>query len=161
MSPASYLLSLMLALPLLFFPFDLGLRKGTWLGVRYAAFCAARAAATQIPAHSQGRACLTPEAQNAIRHATAACLEAVVSKRNLPDLSSPGVVRELISRTETLLEVRILDSKAVAQTCFADHEEIIAEVSYRYLQPVPLSPLNGRDGVRFLARAQAMLQTQR
>ncbi len=160
MNLPGYLMALLLALPLLLFPLDLGLQKGARLGVEYAAFCAARAAATQIPARSPRQPCLTPAAYEAIRFAAAACLSAIASKRDLPRPEAAVVLRELVRRTEPNLRVEILDSQAQPRTCFAAQAEIIAEVSYRYFSPVPLSPLHTGGGVLFSARARAMLQTR-
>ena len=51
MAPASYLIMVPMAMAFIFFTIDLGIRKGIQLGVEYAAFCAARAAAASRPVH--------------------------------------------------------------------------------------------------------------
>src|SRR5579883_3159759 len=87
-APASYLITLMTTLMLVFFTLDLGLRKGARLAVEYAAFCAARAAATRLPS-PDGSGCV--RADQEVRHAAAACLAAVVSKADSGAPTSPGV----------------------------------------------------------------------
>lgn len=168
--PASYFGAFMLALMVLFFSFDLGLRKGARLSVEYAAYCAARAAATQIPrgeadqATARG-ACVSAEERDAITHAAAACLASVGSKRQALPLELPGEISRLINRTkkENEVRVRILGPDGRETSCFTHNAVVTAEVRFKYLLSIPLSPLSLSvpNGLVMTAQASQMLHSVR
>lgn len=167
MAPASYIVGVFTALALLFFTFDLGLRKGARLAVEYAAYCGARAAATQLPTDDKSGACVSAAERDAVRTATAACLTAVVSKRGVFGLELPGspAIPMLIERAaaEDKTRIRMFSEGSEIRTgdCIGHNALITVEVEYDHYLPVPLSPLNwGNDGhVKMVAQAYAMLQT--
>lgn len=144
-APATYLATLPFALLFIFFALDLGLRKGARLAVEHAALCAARSAAVHMPAPSGG--CIDARVQ--ARHAAAACLAAVVSKRGIPTPETPGAVSELVLRAEAQTTVIITGSCA--------HNGLItAQVTYQYGLLLPFSPFGP---LAITATAEAMLQT--
>jgi hypothetical protein len=147
-APASYLITLPVALMLIFFAFDLGLRKGARLAVEYAAFCAARAAAVHMPSPTGG----CQDAEVMATHAAAVCLASIASKRGAGSLDAPGSLSGLVRSTERLVSVKLSGG--------CTHNGLItAEVSYQYGLAVPFSPLRQRGGLTMTASAQAMLQT--
>lgn len=146
-APATYLVTLPIALMLIFFALDLGLRKGARLAVEYAAFCAARSAAVYMPNPEGGCRSATSEA----RRAAAACLASVVSKRGVGSPASAGSVHTLVARAEKQISVQLSGG------C-VHNGAVTARVSYQYGPELPLSPLSG-GGLTITASAQAMLQT--
>lgn len=146
-APATYLVTLPVALMLIFFTLDLGLRKGARLAVEYAAFCAARSAAVYMPSPEGGCRSATNEA----RHAAAACLASVVSKRGVGNPASAGALHTLVARAEKQITVQLSGG------C-SHNGAVTARVSYQYRPELPLSPLSG-GGLTITASAQAMLQT--
>lgn len=166
-APASYLLAIMLALSLIFFTLDLGLRKGTRLAVEYAAYCGARAAATQMPRGDREGACLAGPEYEAIKLAVAACLASVVSKHDTANLESPGspALRTLIARAERQIRVRVLGPGGEVQVgrCLGRDADVGVEVRFDHHLPIPMSPFNWERGghVEMVAEAHAMLQTVR
>ena len=136
LAPASYLLTLPIALWFIFFTVDLGLRKGALLGVQYAAFCAARAAAVNYNTYSGGLAtCSAVTAQQAATRAAAACMAGVIGKSGTPDPSRAGTITALIDRAQKQVTVT-LDAD-----CNPAPTVVTATVNYNYTQRVPLSPL--------------------
>src|SRR5262245_42530180 len=87
----TYVLSLMVALFLMFFAIDVGFRKATKLNVEYAAYCAARAAAVNFQNNST-RSCDATAAQTAATAAAAACMAASVGKHGIPDPTASGAI---------------------------------------------------------------------
>lgn len=146
-APATYLITLPVALLFIFFTLDLGLRKGARLAVEYAAFCAARSAAVYMPDPEGG--CRSADAQ--ARHAAAACLASVVGKRGVGSPESAGAVHTLVARAERQITVQLSGG------C-AHNGAVTAKVSYKYGPELPFSPLSG-GGLTITASAQAMLQT--
>lgn len=138
LAPASYLLTLPIALWFIFFTVDLGLRKGALLGVQYAAFCAARAAAVNLPPSGPG-SCDTSAATQAAARAAAACLAGFVSKRGVPDPAVRGAVSQLIDRAQQQVTVTL-------EGGCSNSRVVTATVRYRYLLQLPLSPLSSRAG---------------
>lgn len=168
MAPASYLIGVGLALVVIFFTVDLGIRKGARLAVEYAAYCGARAAATQVPLNDQEGACLADEEQQAVKLAAAACLTSVVSKRGSLGLDLPSAAASLamlVKRADSQTTIRLLGSSGELQTgqCLGHNEEIAVEVSYDHYVPVPLSPFqwHGDGHTRMVAQASTMLHTVR
>lgn len=168
--PASYFGAFMLALMVLFFSLDLGLRKGARLSVEYAAYCAARAAATQIPRGEADQAtghggCVSTEEREAITHAAAACLASVGSKGQALPLELPGEISRLINRTkrEHEVRVRILGPDGRESSCFTHNAVVTAEVRFKYLLSIPLSPLSLSEpnGLVMTAQASQMLHSVR
>jgi hypothetical protein len=150
-APATYLITLPVALLFIFFALDLGLRKGARLAVEYAAFCAARSAAVYMPDPNGGCRSATNEA----RHAAAACLASVVSKRGVGRPDSAGALHTLVARAEQKISVQLSGG------C-SHNGAVTARVSYEYGPELPLSPLSksgGGRGLTITASAQAMLQT--
>lgn len=144
-APATYLITLPIALMFLFFALDLGLRKGARLAVEYAAFCAARSAAVYMPDPEGGCRSATSEA----RHAAAACLASVVSKRGVGSPASAGALHTLVARAEQQISVQLSGGCSHNGT-------VTARVSYQYGPQLPLSPLGS---LTITASAQAMLHT--
>jgi hypothetical protein len=138
LAPASYLLTLPVALWFIFFTIDLGLRKGALLGVQYAAFCAARAAAVNLPPSGPG-GCNTSTATQAATRAAAACLAGFASKRGLPDPTVRGAVSQLVDRAQQQVTVTLEGGCSKSGV-------VTATVRYRYLLQLPLSPLSSRTG---------------
>jgi hypothetical protein len=134
-APASYLLTLPLALGFIFFALDLGLRKGAQIGVEYAAFCAARAAAVNYRV-TPGSACDSTAAAQAATRAAAACMAAFVSKRGVPDPTLSGALLPLIDRAQKQVTVTLQGG------CSAQNGVVTAVVQYRYLLQMPMSPLS-------------------
>lgn len=167
LAPASYLIGVGLALVVIFFTVDLGIRKGARLAVEYAAYCGARAAATQVPLHDQKGACLQDDEQQAIKTAVNACLTAVVSKRDSFGLGLPAspALATLISRADSQTTIRLLGSGGELQIgqCLGHNEEIAVEVTYDHYIPLPFSPFHfiGGGHTMMVAQASAMLHTVR
>lgn len=160
--PVTYLFAVIPALICLFFAYDVGISKGARLGVEYAAFCAARAAATQIPQNDKQGACASGDEMRAIRHAAAACLASVAKKDQVfGRLDMPGSLPALIRRTEGKTQVEIQDTGGRAKTCFGHNDVVQVEVSYQHDIALPLSPLawSGSRPIEIKATAQAMLHT--
>lgn len=160
--PVTYLFALVPALCCLFFAYDVGLSKGARLAVEYAAFCGARAAATQIPKDDERGGCASGGEVQAIRHAAAACLASVVKKdRVLGRLDMPGSLPSLIQRAESRTQVEIQNENGGAQTCFKHNDVVQVEVSYRHDIYLPFSPLawGNKRPITIKASAQAMLHT--
>ncbi len=137
--PASYLITLTVALFFIFFAIDLGLRKGAKLGVEYAAYCAARAAAVNFQ-NNPSRICDAPTAQTAATRAAAACMAGFVSKRSYPNPTVNGVVSQLVDRAAQQVTVTLSGG------CSTNSDVVTATVQYRYLLNIPFSPLSGRSG---------------
>lgn len=165
LAPASYLIGVILALIIIFFTFDLGLRKGARLAVEYAAYCGARAAATQLPVTEKEGACLSAEEKKAIATATHACLAAVVSKRGTLGIGLPGTgaFATLIDRASSQTQLRILgpSGELNVDDCVGHNDEVTVEVTFEHKIPVPLSPFFwGSDGhTVMVAQASTMLHT--
>lgn len=165
-APASYFFAFMLTLAFIFFVIDLGMRKGARIAVEYAAYCAARAAATQLPsseaANNQAGACVDEAEQEAIEHAAAACLSAVSSKRGvILSLQVPGTISRLVKTTQKLVRVELMDEQLKAKKCFAHNDVITAVVHYKYTLLFPLSPLSylSPRGLEMTAAAKHMVHT--
>lgn len=167
-APASYFFAFLLALIFIFFAIDLGLRKGARLAVEYGAYCAARAAATQLPSSeaeaNQAGACLDQVELDAIEHAAAACVASVASKRGvLLSLEIPGTITRLIKNTrrEHKIKVRLLDENKREKRCFGHNEVVTAELHYLHKLSFPLSPLSLAEpgGLEVVARASHMVHT--
>lgn len=139
LAPASYFLCLPLAMGFLFFTIDLGLRKGVQLGVEYAAFCAARAAAVNFYA-TPTSSCDAAAAQAAATRAAAACMASFVSKRDAKNPAVAGNIRPLIDRAERQLTVT-LSGGCGGNGANSGSDTVTAEVQYRHLLRVPMSPL--------------------
>lgn len=164
-SPVSYLLALIFSLIFLFFTVDLGLRSGTRVGVEYAAYCAARAAATQLPRQQErgGGACVDGDEKKEVERAAAACLTAVAPKSGLSIrddalVGLPGPLNDinrLVNRT--MGDVAVTFDKQ----CYGHNDLVKVSLVYRDRMAVPLSPLNWvRQGPLVMtAHAQAMLHT--
>lgn len=164
-SPVSYLLALIFSLIFLFFTVDLGLRSGTRLGVEYAAYCAARAAATQLPRQQERGegACVDGDEKKEVERAAAACLSSVAPKNGLRIrddalVGLPGPLNDinrLVSRTLKDVEVKF------DKQCYRHNELVKVSLSYRDRMAVPLSPLNWvrRGPLVMTAQSQAMLHT--
>lgn len=152
LAPASYLLTLPVAMWFIFFTLDLGLRKGAQLGVEYAAFCAARAAAVNFTTVRNGRCDATLATQAATR-AAAACMAGFVSKRGIGDPTTQGSVTQLIERAQQQVTVTLEGG------CSANSTVVTAVVQYRYLLRIPLSPLSSgsASGRLMTASAQSMI----
>lgn len=165
LAPASYLIGVLLTLVIIFFTLDLGLRKGARLAVEYAAYCGARAAATQMPADDKEGACLNSSERQAIETATHACLAAVVSKRGTFGIGLPGTgaFGTLIDRARSQTELRILGPAGEIRNgdCIGHHDEISVAVRYTHQIPVPMSPFfwSGKGHTVMVAQASAMLHT--
>ncbi len=160
--PVTYFFALVPTLVCLFFAYDVGLSKGARAAVEYAAFCAARAAATQIPKNDQQGACVSGDEKDAIRHAAAACLASVVKKDQVAGrLDMPGSLPALIQRAEGQTQVEIQDASGGAKSCFGHNEVVQVEVSYKHDLYLPFSPLGWGGGrpLTIKASAQAMLHT--
>jgi hypothetical protein len=162
--PATYFFALVPALVAIFFAFDTGLSKGARLGTEYAAFCAARAAATQMPKgeETSGGACASGAERDAIRHAAAACLASVVKKTSaVGRLDMPGGLDPVISRAESQTQIEIQDQNGGSKNCFGHNEVVQVEVRYRHDMYLPFSPLawGGNRPLEIKATAQAMLHT--
>lgn len=162
-APVTYLMALVPALIFVFFAFDVGISKGTRVGVEYAAFCAARAAATQIPQEDRQGACVSSSERDAIRRAAAACLAAVVKKNNALPLELPGAITPMIDRAEDRTQIEIQDQNGNPKNCFGHNEVVQVEVTYKHDMSFPLSPLGwgGHRPIRIVASAQAMLHTRK
>ncbi len=160
-APATYLMALIPTLIFIFFAFDTGISKGTRLAVEYAAFCGARAAATQIPKGDQQGACVSGDEKAAIKRAAAACLASVVKKNNSLPMELPGALTRLIDRAEQRTEVEIQNQSGGSATCFGHNDVVQVEVSYKHDMYFPFSPLNwgGNRPITIKATAQAMLHT--
>jgi hypothetical protein len=151
MAPASYLLTLPVTLWFIFFALDLGLRKGAELGVEYAAYCAARAAAVNFTAVRNGP-CDNALATQAATRAAAACMAAFVSKRGIKDPTVTGSVTQLIDRAQQQVTVTLQGG------CGTHSTVVTAVVQYRYLLRIPLSPLSGSvNGSLMTASAQHLI----
>lgn len=177
--PVGYLLALIPALIFILFAFDLGLRKGTRLAVEYAAYCAARAAAVQLPRgeEERGGAVASQDEIENVRRAAAACLASVSRKRTalsgqlnpfrsvidgipLPFVTG-AAINGLVERTIPNVSVRFVDGASGSRDRFAADEVVTVEVTYSDPMTVPLSPFNWLPRRPLVARAQAMLQTVR
>jgi len=152
LAPASYLLTLPVALWFIFFALDLGLRKGAELGVEYAAFCAARAAAVNFTGSHHG-SCDTTAATQAATRAAAACMAGFVSKRGILNATVRGSVTQLVDRAQQQVTVTLQGG------CSANSTVVTAVVQYRYLLAIPLSPLSSGapSGRVMTASAQHMI----
>lgn len=162
--PATYFFALVPALVAIFFAFDTGISKGARLATEYAAFCAARAAAVQMPKGQErsGGACLDGNEEQAIRRAAAACLASVVKKTGAPmRLDMPGALDPVIARAENQTQVEIQNANGTRQTCFGHNDVVQVEVRYRHDLYLPFSPLawGGNRPIEIRAAAQAMLHT--
>lgn len=167
-APASYFFAFLLALIFIFFAIDLGLRKGARVAVEYGAYCAARAAATQLPSSeaekNEAGACLDQTELDAIEHAASACVASVASKRGVfLSLELPGAISRLIKNTrkEHKIKVRLLDENKREKRCFGHNEVVTAELHYLHTLSFPLSPLSlaAPDGLEMVARASHMVHT--
>lgn len=167
MAPASYMFAVVLALIIIFFTFDLGIRKGARLTVEKAAQCAARAAQTQLPRNNETGACVDQDKLDAIQQAAAACLAAVVSKRNTVGLELPGssALPILIKRAQDRTKIRLFsdDKELFNGDCVGHNAELVVELRYDHYLPIPLSPFRwGNNGhIEMVAEARAMLHTVR
>lgn len=173
-TPLSYLLALMFSLFFILFAFDLGLRKGTRAAVEYAAFCAARTAAVQIPIHDEKKrgGCID-DARGAMVEAASACLTSVASKRGISMTDQdvvwiPGFspVDRLIARLAGQVSVSVRRQGAASgsgETCFPHNAVVDVEVSYTDTSRIPLSPLSwiSSGPLVYSASAPAMLHTVR
>lgn len=165
MAPAGYLIAILLALVLIFFTLDLGLRKGARLAVEYAAYCGARAAATQMPRGDREGACLSSAEYEAIKLAASACLASVVSKEGTarPDVPGSGALPALIARASRKVKVRVLGAggEVGIGRCLGRDADVGVEVRFDHHLPIPMSPFNWDRGghVEMVAEAHAMLQT--
>lgn len=178
-SPLSYVLALMFSLFFIFFALDLGLRKGTRLAVEYAAFCAARAAAVEIPRSDEQRngACMD-DAKQVIEHAARACLSSVASKGGvtLSDqamILPPGPfnpITQLIERLRGKVQISVQSEGGGPGTrggsgsggaCFSHNDVLRVEVTYTDPFRLPLSPLSWvKSGpLQYRASARAMLHS--
>lgn len=163
LAPASYLIGVLFCLVIIFFTFDLGLRKGARLAVEYAAYCGARAAATQMPLDDKDGACLSSDERRAIETATHACLAAVVSKRAVFGIGLPGTgaFGTLINRARSQTKLRIVgpDGEISDGGCVKGNREIAVEVTFEHQIRVPLSPFfwAGNGHTVMVAQASAML----
>lgn len=147
-APASYLVIVPMAMAFIFFTLDLGLRKGVKLGVEYAAFCAARAAAVNFH-DTPTSSCNMAAAQAAASRAAAACMAPFVSKRGTPDPTVAGAIRPLIDRAQQQVTVTLTGG------CQDTSRVVTAQVQYRHLIRVPMSPLgSGANGTLITASAQ-------
>ena len=162
-APATYLIALVPTLIFIFFAFDVGVSKATRVGVEYAAFCGARAAATQAPQQDRQGACVSGQEKDAIRRAAAACLASVVKKNGAMMLELPGAITPLIDRAEERTEIEIQDQGGRPKNCFGHNEVIQVEVTYKHDIAFPLSPLGwgGHRPIKITASAQAMLHTRK
>ncbi len=165
-APASYFFAFMLTLALIFLVIDLGMRKGARVAVEYAAYCAARAAATQLPSteakQNEVGACMDDDEKEAIEHAAAACLASVASKRGLYfSLQVPGTISRLVKSTQKLVRVELMDEQMKAKKCFAHNDVITAVVHYKYTLLFPLSPLSylSSRGLEMTSSAKHMVHT--
>jgi hypothetical protein len=163
--PVTYLFALVPALIMIFFAYDVGISKGARLGVEYAAFCAARAAAVQIPKGQEktGGARLDGNELDEIKHAAAACLSSVAKKTYVfGRLDFPGVLGPLINRTKgKITELEIQNASGQRASSFGHNAVVQVKVTYRHDMYIPLSPLawgNNRP-IDISATAQAMLYT--
>lgn len=158
LSPVSYLIGFLLALMLIFFSLDLGLRKGARLAVEYAAYCGARAAATQLPLKDDNGACLSDEERTSVETATAACLASVVTKRG-----TLGILEQLVAQARSHTSILILNGGREVRSgnCLGHNAVVTVEVTYTHDIPVPMSPLFhlGDGTTKMVASASAMLQT--
>lgn len=170
-SPVSYFLALLLALFFLFFALDLGIRKGKRLGVEYASFCAARAAAVLVPKGQErkGGADVEEGERREVRYAAAACLLAVADKGRFMPLSAmtfqalkngnptPFITGPFLSK---YLELYVLPNVAVffrdpgnpgngQEKLHYDRgsPNLLVEIQYKDRSHVPFSPLNPKGGL--------------
>jgi hypothetical protein len=164
-SPVSYLLALIFSLIMIFFAIDLGIRSGTRVAVEYAAYCAARAAATQVPRSDASGACWDDTEKQEVEKAAAACVVAVAPKQGLsmsaqPLFYLPGPFNPITSLVQRTLRRNDI-SVSFGKKCFGHNEAIDVTVTYRDRMQVPLSPLNWmrRGPLEMTAHAAAMLQT--
>lgn len=160
--PVTYFFAIVPTLVCLFFVYDVGISKGARLAVEYAAFCGARAAATQIPQGDKQGACASGSERQAIRHAAAACLASVVKKDQVAGrLDMPGTIPALIQRAESRTQIEIQDENGASKTCFGHNDVVQVEVTYRHDIYLPFSPLawGNRRPIQIKASAQAMLHT--
>lgn len=160
-APATYLMALVPTMVFIFFAFDVGISKGARAATEYAAFCAARAAATQIPRNDSSGACLGGDEKDNIRHAAAACLASVVEKHGAIRMDIPGALDPLIARAEGRTQVEIQDQNGSPRSCFGHNDVVQVEVTYRHGLNFPFSPLSwgGNRPILIKATAQAMLHT--
>lgn len=152
LAPASYLLMVPMAMAFMFFTIDLGIRKGVQLGVEYAAFCAARAAAVNFHA-TPTSSCDGVAAQAAATRAAAACMAAFVSKKGTPNPTVAGSITPLVDRAQQQLTVTL--SGGCSSTGNSTSTAVTATVQYKQLLRVPMSPLSSSTtGTLVTASAQ-------
>lgn len=150
MAPASYLITVPIAMAFIFFTIDLGIRKGVQLGVEYAAFCAARAAAVNFHA-TPTSSCDGVAAQAAATRAAAACMAAFVSKKGTPDPTVAGSITPLVDRAQQQVTVTLSGGCTGNSTS----STVTATVQYQQLLRVPMSPLSSSTtGTLVTASAQ-------